>query len=332
MKTERLLNIEVLRILCMLFIVAGHIGNRSAILPYEQSSFATIAPHCVDCFFIISGYFLISSRFKFERILKILIETIFYSFIITLVLYLIGGTDTCSLLKSVVPIYNYWFVNKYLAIILLSPFISKLCTSLNKRMYQVLIISLLLLSSTLFRYFPFACLFGDGFSLQWVVTAFITGGYIKLHGGSQTGCWGIRTIILLVIYNLCRIYAGSFIYLGYNSLITYSLAITTFMWFKGLHVKGNSKVGKVIAFLSPHVFAAYLIHEQPYLRELIKAPVCSLNEYLPSIITVYLYAILIIFTSALIDKCRITFMRSCKIESLIKRISNRIDNIYYSQG
>lgn len=314
----------------MLFIVAGHIGNRSAIQPYELSSFSTIAPHCVDCYFIISGYFLICSRFKFEKILKIIAETIFYSFTITLIFFLLGQCDIIQLLKSLTPIYCYWFVNKYLAIILLSPFICKLCTSIDKKMYQILIVSLLFLSSTLFIYFPFGPLFGDGFSLLWVMTLFITGGYIRLHLSNHNGNWGIITIVLLIIYNLCRIYAGEHLNLGYNSLITYALTITTFMWFKGLDLK-KGKFVSIIEFISPHVFAAYLIHEQPYLREHIMTFSRSLNEYLPSILTVYLNAILIIFTSALIDKSRITLMRSCKIESLINWISYRIDNIYYSQ-
>ena len=121
---ERDLNLEILRILCMLFIVMCHVGGRTGNdLPIA------LMPHHVNCFILISGYFLITAKFKFERILRTAIETIFYTFGITLVLYLLGRATTYELLKSIVPfgptIFNYWFVTKYLGLLLLSPFIQK---------------------------------------------------------------------------------------------------------------------------------------------------------------------------------------------------------------
>ena len=128
MKPQRQINLEILRILCMLFIVTGHVGGRSGIKSF--SSFA-IAPHAVNCFVLISGYFLITSKFKIERVLRTAIETIFYTFTITIVLYIFGKASIYDIAKSIMPFaptkFSYWFVNKYLGVVLLSPFICKVC-------------------------------------------------------------------------------------------------------------------------------------------------------------------------------------------------------------
>lgn len=233
MKPQRQLNLEILRILCMLFIVVGHIGGRSGIESF--SSFAIIAPHAVNCFVLISGYFLITSKFKIERVLRVILETIFYTFAITLILYMLGKASTQDIAKSIMPFaptkFTYWFVNKYLAVILLSPFICKVCATISKRQYQILLVTLLLIGSSFLTVFPFGELFGNSFSLLWMIIVFITGGYLRLYA-PEFKHWGIATLCLLILYNMCNIYGQGVICLGYNSLITWSLAIATFMWFK----------------------------------------------------------------------------------------------------
>ena len=166
---NRQTNLELLRVLCMLFIVVGHLGNWENLSPYLVS-FNTIAPHAVDCFILISGFFLIKSKFKTERILRTAISTSSLSFIGALILYLCNRIDITSLLKSLVPLYSYWFINKYIAVLLLSPFINKVCNNITKRQYKILIASLLLLSSQLFNLFPFGELYGNGLSLLWMTT------------------------------------------------------------------------------------------------------------------------------------------------------------------
>ncbi len=329
MKAQRQTSLEILRILCMLFIVAGHIGGRSGIESF--SSFATIAPHAVNCFVLISGYFLISSKFKAERILRTIFETIFYTFTITIILFLFGKADLMDVAKSIMPFaptkFSYWFVNKYLAVILLSPFINRVCCSLSKKQYQILIGSLLLIGSTLFIIFPFGGLFGNGFSLLWMTTVYITGGYLRLNT-PKFGYWGIFILILLATYNLCNIYLNEVIQLQYNSLVTYSLAIATFMWFKDLSVSTDGIIAKATTFIAPHVFAAYLIHEQGLIRIYIVDAMHRFNGYMPEMLYLYLFSVMVIMLSAIIDKGRIVLFRYIGIEKLTNNISARLNKLY----
>ena len=329
MKAQRQINLEILRILCMLFIIVGHVGGRSGIESF--SSFATIAPHAVNCFVLISGYFLITSKFKIERVLRVILETIFYTFTITIILYLLGKADLYDIAKSIMPFaptkFSYWFVNKYLAVILLSPFICKVCTTINKRQYQILLITLLLIGSQLLKVFPFGELFGNGFSLLWMIIVFITGGYLRLHA-PEFKYWGIATLGLLILYNICNIYAQGLINLKYNSLITYTLAIATFMWFKNLQIPQMGIVAKITTFIAPHVFAAYLIHEQGLMRTYIVDLLNRFQGYIPNTLYLYLFGIAVIIFSAFIDKGRMLLFKYTGIDHLTSKIAYRLNRLY----
>lgn len=329
MKQQRQINLEILRILCMLFIIVGHVGGRSGIESF--SSFATIAPHAVNCFVLISGYFLITSKFKIERVLRVILETIFYTFTITIILYLLGKASTQDIAKSIMPFaptkFTYWFVNKYLAVILLSPFICKICAMISKRQYQILLVTLLLIGSSLLTVFPFGELFSNGFSLLWMTTVFITGGYLRLHA-PQFKYWGISALGLLLLYNICNIYGQGVINLKYNSLITYTLAICTFMWFCKLSIPNTGILAKTTIFIAPHVFAAYLIHEQGLMRTYIVDILHKFSGYMPNMLYLYIFGIIVIILSAIIDKWRILLFKYTGIDYLTNKIASKLNKLY----
>ncbi len=329
MKQKRQLNLELLRILCIFFIIAGHVGERSGIELF--SSFSTVAPHAVNCFVMISGYFLITSTFKAERVLRTIIETIFYTFTITLILYLIGKASIEDLVKSIIPFaptkFAYWFVNKYLAVLLLSPFICKLCTTISKKQYQILLVTMLLINSTFFAIFPFGQLFGNGFSLLWMITVFITGGYLRLYSLKMKH-YGWVTLALLATYNLCNNYCREIIHLHYNSLLTYAVTITTFLWFKEIQIPNNGIMAKFITFVAPHVFAAYLIHEQGLIRTYIIEWLYLFQGYMPNTLYLYLFAFTVLILSVIIDKGRTALFKVCKIDNLTNKLSQRLNKLY----
>ena len=326
MKAQRQISLEILRILCMLFIVTGHISERGDI---HQA--VILAPHAVNCFVLISGYFLITSKFKIERALRVILETIFYTFTITIILYLFGKANLYDIAKSIIPFaptkFTYWFVNKYLAVILLSPFICKICATISKRQYQILLVTLLLIASSLLIVFPFGELFGNGFSLLWMTTVFITGGYLRLHT-PQFKYWGFATLGLLLLYNICRIYGQDLINLKYNSLITYTLAIATFMWFKNMSISNNGIIAKSTMFIAPHVFAAYLIHEQGLMRTYIVDLLHKFSGYMPDTLYLYLFGIAVIIFSAFIDKGRMLLFKYTGIDQLTNKIACRLNKLY----
>lgn len=93
MKSERQLNIELLRIFAMFYIVLGHlscvIGDYNELNWLEKLilyiPFGFVPG--VNCFVLISSYFLINAQFKAQRIVRIAVETLFYTVILTVVCF-----------------------------------------------------------------------------------------------------------------------------------------------------------------------------------------------------------------------------------------------------
>ena len=191
----------------------------------------------------------------------------------------------------------------------------------------MLLATLLLISSSLLTIFPFGELFGNGFSLLWIITVFITGGYLRLHTPNFK-YWGVATILLLSVYNICALYANNIIQLGYNSLITYTLAIATFMWFKNLHIPNNGIIAKTTSFIASHVFAAYLIHEQGLMRTYIVDILHNFSGHIPDMLYLYLFGIAVILISVIIDKGRIVLFKYLGVDYLTNKIASRLNKLY----
>lgn len=278
MKANRQPNIEAIRIMAMAFIVFGHIS--ATLCYYTQCSdlekvcldLSRIGVCSVDLFILISGYFLIDrTKVNLKRILKILFETIFYCFTITFLFYLFGKATLYDCLSSLNPMaptrFNYWFVTKYIGLILLQPFLSRLAVSLSKVQYKALLVVLLLLTTNLTLLFPFGTLFCSGWTLWWFITLFFVGGYLKLHQLSDSvpiwKCivtWLVCAILIVVLQE------STIFNCSYNSVITLSLAVATFCIFRKIEIHND----RIIRFIAPNVFAVFLIHSHnlflPFLK------------------------------------------------------------------
>lgn len=82
-------NFELLRIVCMILIIAHHFSVHS-IIPENISRlnrfifdvFAIGGKVAVNVFVLISGYFMVKSKFKLQKLLMLIFQTFFYSIVI----------------------------------------------------------------------------------------------------------------------------------------------------------------------------------------------------------------------------------------------------------
>ena len=152
---KRNIGLDILRIISMMMIIALHILGKGKFitnskntdlwqLAYIIEMFCIVA---VNCYVLITGYFSIDSKFKWKKVLKIWGLVLFYSISIYLVLILIGVRqfNTSECIKAFFPILTkeYWFVNCYLLLYILSPFLNKFIKSLEKKEFQRLLVILL---------------------------------------------------------------------------------------------------------------------------------------------------------------------------------------------
>ena len=130
---KRQSNFELLRIIAMVLIVMHHatMYNGTSFSSFD-STFNRIlmlgGKLGVDIFVLISAYFMVDKNFKFSRIIDLVVQTTFYSFLIYLISCCFGlekFTFKDFLLSSAFAcITQYGFITNYLLLLLLSPLLN----------------------------------------------------------------------------------------------------------------------------------------------------------------------------------------------------------------
>ena len=204
MSKPRQTNIELLRIIAILFIISFHYVYKSGYVLTSLNvnsviikSFYFLGELGVNIFALITGYFMINGKFKSKKLLKLLIEVNFY-YLLTIFLkqaYTHNiGNWFCSLLKSPKStflmffpvIFNkYWFITAYILIYILSPYLNKFIKSLTKDELKKLLLILFFIWSVIPTFFGFfentteSLLYYNRF--LWLIFMYFLGSYIKLY-------------------------------------------------------------------------------------------------------------------------------------------------------
>lgn len=111
---ERESNIELFRIVCMLSIIAHHyvvhtglVGEPMLSDPRNPSSlflsfFGMWGKTGINCFLMITGYFMCQKEISIKKWLKFYFQILFYNVVISIFLILIGG-----------GIFQYWILYQW---------------------------------------------------------------------------------------------------------------------------------------------------------------------------------------------------------------------------
>lgn len=142
-KRERNSTIELLRILCMLAVIAHHCivhGGAMDMNPcankYIASIILPLGKISFTCFVAISMWFLVDQQFKAVRFIRAWLEVLFYSFLMMFPTVALGGqATTADWLGSLLPIggNSHGFAATYLAFYLLLPLLNKIAKDITKR-------------------------------------------------------------------------------------------------------------------------------------------------------------------------------------------------------
>lgn len=362
MRAPRQLNLEALRIAAMVMIVLQHFlihggilqavnpGSINYILAFCLKSFTLFA---VNCYVLISGYFLIKSKFRIKKLLLLTAQILFYSLLIYLLLAATGCIPFSlkNLLFSFFPILTrrYWFVTIYIGMYLLSPFANKLIESLTQRQHALCILLLFLLFSVWPNIFysldPLDA--GGGHGIAWFLTLYMIAAYLRLYYTPQKGqgkkllaCY----LLMVIIPPLFKIvYTSLFnrislnlagpspdLLYEYHSIPVLVASVSLFMAFLHLKIK-SSFFSKIIIFLAPLTFGVYLIHDNAYLRpvlwDLLKVSSFANNWYmvfLALFITVAIY-----LCCSLIEKLRCLLFRPLENSNWFTRLGDKIVTVYH---
>lgn len=272
-------NLELYRIIVMLLIVAHHYVVNSGLseLMYEQPDapnalflflFGAWGKSGINCFVLISGYFMCTSRITLKKFAKLVLEVQFYKLVFYSIFWLTGYDQfTMTGLKNLllpVTSVNNGFTNCYILFYLFIPFLNTLIQNLSEKNH------LLLILLCLFIYTGLGSIPGFSVSknyITWFIVLYLVASYIRLHPKKcfQNGrFWGwamAASLALSVLSILIFVKSGQasktyFFLSDCNKILALTNGVTSFLFFKNLKI-GHSRL---INALGASTFGVLLIH------------------------------------------------------------------------
>lgn len=275
-------NLELYRIIVMLSIVAHHYVVNSGLMPLmdadpmnPKSLFLYIVGMWgktgINCFVLITGYFMCKSEITLRKFLKLLLEIEFYKIVIHLTFVAMGYVDFSmgEFLWFLLPVHNVTddFVACFLVFYLCIPFLNVLIRNLNKQQHQWLILLSVGVFS-LWNTMP-GIEVGSNDSI-WFCVLFFIASYLRLYPSKRdqsTRFWFSLMTITVVTAMLSviamskatqyGIALGAYAFVGWPSaLLALLVSICAFMSFKNLKIKQS----RLINIIGGGTFGVLLIH------------------------------------------------------------------------
>ena len=286
--TTRSSNLELYRILIMLLIVAHHYVVNSGLFDVMNedvlcanttffSLFGAWGKTGINCFLLITGYFMCKSNISLRKFLRLILWVVTYNILIT-VIFIIGGGNTpkeiLHMIFDAIPFrvidsshFTTCFVFFYLSI----PFLNIILNNLSKRWHQWLII-LMLIIYTLHGSIPKVMGVSMNY-VSWFSVLYFIAAYLRLYPikDGNTKFWGVATLISfaissigILLLNYLQVKFGIEAKVQYsymlvqdsNALLALINGITSFMWFKSIKLRNS----KVINTIAASAFGVLLIH------------------------------------------------------------------------
>lgn len=249
-------NLEFFRILLMLMIIAHHYVVNSGLTEVWSANdetgnslflalFGWGGKTGINCFILITGYFMCQKAFSWKKLFKLLFEIQFYATAIYLA-FLIGGRPfSWGELKDMVlwipSGIGHGFVGSFIVLYLLIPFVNKLVRTMTKREFQSLLWLLIGVYSVVGTLVPF----GFYEYIGWYVTVYFVGAYIRLYGLPLMQS-RLREV-LFMLASLLAVYLSIVGIFYLTRMRGGDLQIWTFYYFV-------SDSNKILALLSPFLF------------------------------------------------------------------------------
>lgn len=340
-KKERNSNLELLRIICMVLIVASHYGSHGGLVDLPLSANHILGLFLksggkigVICFVLITCYFMCEQRFKMATLLRTVLETTFYSLLLFLICRIFGlNVGVGTAIKSLLAVFygGYWFVPAYIGLYLVQP-ILKVCSDNLKRNGLLKVIFVLFMTMS---FVPF--IFGNPSfitsNFAYFCFIYFMGCYIRRYGINFTetkvlsaglSAWLLIPVFCLAVEILSVKIAGmdspldvSYMVYELNSPLMLLAAICLFLCFNRLPKFQN----RFINFWGSITFAVYLLHDNLFFKEYMWKHLLNTELFLnKNICLIFLHCICCVIA---------IFFVTAAIEFVRKKIEYSIFNIRF---
>ena len=368
-KTERNSNFELMRITSMFMIVIWHFIFHSNILAKTSGTlnliiyfiYIIVSIH-VNSFILVSGYFQYNKKFKPRKIVSLITTTWFYKLIYAIIFSVTGiVTITKTEMLFFIQPFNfnygfgefYWFINMYIFLYLLSPFINKLIETLSQRQHKTLIIILLIMLSIVPIVTLNSTLNNNGYTIASFVMLYIIGAYFGKYKLRENyhfknfskNKYQLLLLVLFIISIFLAItpkiitdyfenstieilsyvkYLFGLKLIDYISPVIILESVLYLLLFETFDFK--SKFINKVASLT---FGIYLVHENNFLVKFLydRLPISVNGVIYPNvIIKMLLYSIIIFIVSAIIEYIRQLISKLITKTKIYKKFINKIEN------
>ncbi|MBS9334886.1 acyltransferase [Fructobacillus sp. M1-13] len=312
-------NLEFLRIIAMLLIVAHHFALHGfewvdtsslsgGIDVFILDFFRSGGKLGVDIFVLISGYFVSKKAFTLKKFLLIYAQIWFYSvgifLLFTFCLHPFFPITKIDAFYNFFPlIYNrYWFATNFIFLMALSP----LLNVTFKYVKQPVILRILLLAVLFCSFLPtFFNVSAPLSYLGWFILLYMVAGYIRyfvdIHKLNH------KKHILFTILSVSALYIMSIVNSKYWDLHSFIVLVSTVEIFI-MTITAKPRYNRMVNLISGSTFGVYLIHDNPYMRRYIWHTLFNVQSFYHTGFRLFPFAIAVIATififSILIDMVR----------------------------
>ena len=298
--SKRQANFELLRIVAMMMVIVLHYLNKGnfttayakdpSVVNYTALLIDAFCAVAVNCYVLLSGYFLVESAWKPERIVSLVAQVLFYSILIPILLALahVGGISFSGLsiydwLIYVLPIEteHYWFATAYVLMYAFAPLLAAGVRAVEKRTLQIVIVVLVFYFCVWKSIIPVVIATDRyGYEYGWFLCLFLIAAYIRLYGcpvldKKKNAAFlyvgmGLGIFLLSAVSgSLAQTLKTFAYYMGapttYNHILCLLASVGLFMLFKNMK-PWEGRIAEMIRRLAPYAFGVYLLHEHILVR------------------------------------------------------------------
>lgn len=280
----------------------------------------------VNCFIFISGFYGI--KFKVKTLVAFVIQAIFYSvslYLLNCVIYN-NPISYWELRRSFFPItyVNWWFLNAFIALFILSPIINKGLENINKKQ-TLIIIALLIIIGGAYPLVGYNFYTQDGYSFFNLLMVYIIARYcnkyildIKNILPTYLFVFIISFIIIYLCFNQNR-QLLTWRLMAYNCIWIIAAAALFFYLFKKIKIRN-----KLINKIAPLTFGVYLLHDYGIIKSITMSFIKNMNKEIDN--NLIMLGILLLTTIIVFSICAcIEKIRQIIFNPLLNYISKKIE-------
>lgn len=332
---ERTIGLDVAKILAMFMVFVIHnLGQGGVLQSVERTTpsfyllwyLENIGIVGVNVFALISGYISVVKKINYYRVFYVMVQATFWATLIMIGLCALGQSYSLkTILSNVLPIISgrYWYINSYIGMMLLAPFLNHGLQELSRNSLSKLVMILLIMACSIGFIGNFTLL--GGYSVIWLVIMYIVGGYFRLYNPMKNyKNFGVYFFVCPIISLLLEFLSKFLniqihIFTDYTSPIVFCQSLLLFELMR--RIKVNMKYSEMIKKVSSLTLGAYLINCSELYNFLGGKLVWVLDyNFIIQFLLVLILSIAMYIIALIMENMRVLLFRVTKTDEAINQV------------